>query len=279
MIYNLLQMLYERDYRILTSDEKERWAEAEKIMQNLEDDGISPLELLKYYEMMPKAALHYKELFPNNYLDIDELEDKIQLENASEELLNLLNSKCNERDILNYIRDTKYYFIAGSIFQYGAIHFTFGHHEAFLFKEFPLGTNYITDFLLIGKNSGGYEFIFVEMESPQGLITLKDGEFGDVIRKGISQVKDWNRWLEANYTSLSSEFEKHLGNYKKSLPKEFYKLDKSRLHYVVIAGRREDFTEKTYSLKRELHRDNNITLMHYDNLIDCIKTLIASGNY
>jgi hypothetical protein len=45
---------------------------------------------------------------------------------------------------------------------------------------------------LVGKNSSGYEFIFVKLESPYGQIVTKDGDFGNVIRKGIKQVMDWD---------------------------------------------------------------------------------------
>ena len=38
-----------------------------------------------------------------------------------------------------------------------------------------LGDEYRTDYVLIGKASGGYEFVFVEFEKLDGRITIKDG--------------------------------------------------------------------------------------------------------
>lgn len=125
----------------------------------------------------------------------------------------------------------------------------------------------MADFLLVGKNSDGYEFIFVEFESPYGQIVTQDGEFGTVIRKGIKQVTDWDSWIEKNYYSLRMVFEKHINKHH-ALPKEFYELDKSRIHYAVVAGRREDYTEKTYELRRRSLQRSGILVMHYDNLID-----------
>ena len=64
-----------------------------------------------------------------------------------------------------------------------------GHHGAYLFPEFPLGTSYKADYLLIGNGSGGHEFIFIELENPKGNITLQNGELGNTFRKGILQVR------------------------------------------------------------------------------------------
>lgn len=157
--------------------------------------------------------------------------------------------------------------------------FRFGHHKAFLFREFPLGSDYVADFLIVGKNSEGYHFVFVELESPSESITRKDGEFGDAIRKGIAQVRDWRRWLNAVFPSLHSEFTKHLGNHDRNLPGAFFKLDPTRLHFVVVAGRRTDYTKKTYALRRELREETRIELLHYDNLLDSLSFLIQTGNY
>jgi hypothetical protein len=270
-------MLYDRDYKTLTAKEQELWEQAEEIING---SRIRTAEMLnEYYGIMPKAALHHRELFPNNYLDIDDLKDKELLWKIQSDFLALLDGGANERDVLSYIRNNKYYFIVGAIFRYNIFHFNFGHHNAFLFKEFPLSTNHIADYLLIGKNSNGYNFIFVEFESPTGRITTSDGDFGEVIRKGISQVNDWRRWLMANYSSLSTEFDKHIGSVKKNLPREFYKFDRGRMHYVVVAGRRTDYKDKTYILRGEIFKDDGITLLHYDNLLDGIHQLRLAGHY
>lgn len=58
-----------------------------------------------------------------------------------------------------------------------------------------------------------------------------------------------------------------------NLPKEFRKLDKSRIHYTLIAGRRTDFKEKTYTLQRKLKKERNINFLHYDNLIETLQDL------
>lgn len=254
-------MLFERDYTKLTIEEFEIW---NKVESEYNLSKTNPKAIIKYYTDLPIAALYYKQLFPNNYICISDLKRESVLSNVIEEFRNIIDRPCSERDILNFIKDKKAYSIIASIFD----GYRFGHHQAFLFREFELPPNYIADFLLVGKNSGGFEFIFIELESPQGQITTKEGEFGAVIRKGLKQVYDWDNWIEKNYYSLRLVFEKYIGEFEKQLPKEFYELEKSRIHYVVVAGRRSDYNEKTYQLRRKLMIKNDILLLHYDNLLN-----------
>ncbi|RYX80373.1 DUF4263 domain-containing protein [bacterium] len=270
-------MLYDRDFKILTKEEKAKWEKAkeyklEKIKKAL---GLNPKQLSKFHELMPDAAYHYESIFPNNYLNIKHLKDVEYLKNLNNIFENLLNTNPGEREILNFISFNKAYFLIGSIMKSS---FNFGHHAAFAFKEFALPPNFIADYLLIGKNSGGYEFIFVELESPTGAIVNSDGTFGATIRKGIKQIEDWDAWIESNFAHLVLLFQKHQGLHK-ALPTEFLQLDKSRIHYSIVAGRRNDFKEKTYRAKRKLLRERNILLLHYDNLIDGTKLFYNSGNY
>lgn len=253
-------MLYERDYRKLTKEEIEIW---DKVEAEFTRSRTTPKALTKYYEDLPIAVLYYQQLFPNNCLDLQKLKQQAGLNNIFEKFKEFIDKPCSERDILNYITDNKAYYIIASIFE----GYRFGHHDAFLFKEFAFPPNFVADFLLVGENSDGYEFIFIELESPYGQIVTKEGEFGTVIRKGIKQVNDWDDWIEKNYYSLRLVFEKYIGLFKQQLPKEFFELDKSRIHYAVVAGRRSDYTKKTYQLRRKLLKDNNILLLHYDNLL------------
>ena len=105
-----------------------------------------------------------------------------------------------------------------------------------------------------------------------------DGHSGDAIRKGERQVTDWKYWLEANYATLYETFNKYK-SVEKNLPIEFMKYDSTRVHYAVVAGRRSDFNERTYQLKRQKKLSENILLLHYDNLYDSAKALIGELTY
>lgn len=269
-------MLYDRDYLLgLTEEEREKYKEVTGI--EFSTKRVSGFGTVNNKFLYPKAVRMCKSLFPNNYLDCVELKDVDRLSEANKEFLALINHKeCNERKILNFIRDRKYYHIIGSIIW--GLSFRFGNHRAYLFPEFQFGSSYKADYLLVGKSSEGYEFVFIELENPYGNITLQDGNLGVEFRDGISQLNEWKRWLMSNFGSFSENFRK-CKNKDMDLPEEFFTLDISRFHYVVIAGRREDFTDLTYTIQRERKQADDIAILHYDNLYDFANTLIGKTTY
>lgn len=266
-------MLYKRNYLVLNTKETIGLEKAEKFLLNAKrkrDIGISLAELGKYHELLPDASYHYKSLFPNHYIHCDYKMHNDRIMNLYNDFISLVkNTESNERDLLNFIKDTESYFILESLF----FRYDFGHHDAYLFREFQLPPNFLVDFLLVGKSSGGFEFIFIEFESPNKDITLKDGSLGTGFRKGIKQIEDWDSWLDSNFSTLRNLFKKYK-NHTKELPSEFYELDKTRIHYLVIAGQRKHFNEKTYRVKRK--GINDIRIKHYDNLIDDVKFYIQT---
>lgn len=248
--------LYERDYTQLSTAEKK---ELDSIQQQDSPHNTHHLKVIR--PIQNKVLRHHLSLFPNNYLDIVELKGNVMLNKKIEEFQTLLDSnKVNEQAILSFIKNERAYFIIASILK---SHFRFGHHDTYLFPEFQLGSSYKADYLLVGKNSGGWEFLFVELESPTKNITLKNGELGEAFRKGMCQIDDWVSWLESYYKSLKETFDKYKGDHH-NLPDEFSNLDSTRLHYAVVAGRRVDFGPTTYKKQR---KTRDIVLLHYDNLI------------
>jgi hypothetical protein len=187
----------------------------------------------------------------------------------------LSDSNSNERSILNFINVNRHFFVIGAILKK---YFNFGHHATCLFREFPLGTSYKVDYLLIGRNSDGWHFVFVELEAPTGSITLANGDLGLAFRKGESQLQDWDYWLEEHRSSLQEFFSKR----KKEgdqLPEEFCQIERSRVYFVVIAGRRDDFSSKTYRMQRVKSQESRTRLIHYDNLLDALEDLYNSVTY
>ena len=126
--------------------------------------------------------------------------------------------------------------------------------------------SYFADYLLIGKSSGGYEFVFVELEHPNGRTTLISGHEGEAFRKGTYQIYDWKAEIEAHFSASFATIIKYSN--KPLLPKEFTEYDSSRFHYVVVAGLREDYNEATYRDRRNKEAQQNILTLHYDNLYD-----------
>ena len=261
--------LYERDYTKLTNEEIKEKEKIDKTSSKGMKYGRKNL-VFEY----PKAIRHFKSLFPNNYMDTQLLNDTVELEKQCNEFEKLLSDKSiTELNIKRYIQKNMYYHIPGAIFS----RYSFGHHEATLFKEFSLGTYYKTDYLLAGRGSGGWQFVLVEFENPYGGITLQNGDWGENVRKGLYQIEEWKTFVESSYSSVYEEFLKYTNQV---LPDEFRRFDSSRMNYVIVAGRRQDFENATSRLKqRSSEQERNIKILHYDNLLDDARRLIGAKSY
>lgn len=254
--------LYKRDY-IKNIPSKQEIQLYEDILyverETVEDRKYGKRNLRRLY---PVAVRHYNSLFPNNHIELFDFQNEGNMEQLNKEFCALIHDETtNEREILRFINHKPAYYIIAGVFKY----YNLGNHDAYVFPEFALG-KYIADYLLIGKNSGGYEFIFVELEHPNGRTTIKSGHEGESCRKGTYQVYDWKAEIEAHFSVSFATIIKYSN--KSSLPKEFEEYDSSRFHYIVVAGLREDYTEATYRDRRYKAVQQNILTLHYDNLYD-----------
>lgn len=265
--------IHTRDYNHLTNEEIREW---ERLKREEIIDKFDEIVVRKsLYRKYPVAVRHFLSLFPNNHLDIEDLKEEKKLTTQIDNYLKLINDPTSiERTILNWIKESKSYFIIASMLKN---YYSFGHHDAYIIPEFQLGNTYQVDYLLIGKSSGGYEFVFVELEHPNKNITLSSGYPGESIRKGLNQITDWKSWLEKNYSFIGETFEKYK-HPEKILPYEFTNYDSSRIHFSVVAGKRINFNEKTYEIKRQMWSDK-ILLLHYENLYDSAKYLVGQLTY
>lgn len=220
-------------------------------------------------------VLHTDSFFPDNFLSEIDLgnNDKIYSDYIEifEELIN--NQDTTERDVLNFLSDDKQFIVASIIKNFTI----YGHHDRYIFKEFELPPHHICDYLIIGKNSDGYHFLLVELENVYKKISIADGDFGETIRKGLNQIDDWKIWIDKNFHTFSSNLKRYKSELK-TLPDEFNEYDSSRFSYCFVAGRREDFKDKTYRKIRELSK-HNIIITHYDKLIEESKNLLQANRY
>jgi len=265
--------LYAENYFSVTPEDKAKLAEIKKKEKTESIRGFRrPLN-----HLYPKSVRHNESYFPNNFLDAYDINaEKDNMRIVLEEYKKVIDlPDSNERTTQKFIRKNRAYFIIGSVLKWD---YNFGHHGLYIFPEFPLSSQNNVDYLVIGRRTGGFEYVFVELEAIYGQIIIKGGNFGAAIRKGISQVEDWNIWIEKNYSCLFNEFAKH-SNKEADLPLEFRELDKTRIHYCIISGRRKDFDEKSYNLRRRSKKERDILILHYDNLYDYSRDVIKNGNY
>lgn len=268
--------LYKTDYTTISEEDRALWEELQS-KEVIYKDGKPTGFRSSCFSQYPKSVKHFLSLFPNNFVlghDLIELSQQF-MEKLVQFRALLDDPNITERNLLNFIRDQEAYFIIGSLLKRN---YDFGHHALYLFPEFKMPPDYQADYLIVGKNSAGYHFVFVELENPYGDITIKDGTYGTTIRKGVKQIDDWRIWLEANFSSLILVFD-NLKNQNEVLTNEFRKFDSSRIHFAVVAGRRKDYNERTYRLRREHQQNRNLLVVHYDNLIDYAKETIGTPTY
>lgn len=264
--------LYQRDYCKGPSESEIK--EYEQILEQ-EKDGMSIGRKNLYYKY-PEAIRHYKSLFPNNHIELLDWKMSGKMKELTEEFAYIVHNKSsNERDILNFINHKPAHYIIGSLLSYK----DFGHHNTYIFPEFSIGNGtYYADYLIVGKNSGGYEFVFVELEAPNKSTTIKSGYEGFATRSGLNQISDWKFLIEADFRSITKEFEKFCIDVEK-LPLEFRQYDSTRMHYMVIAGLRDDYNAVTYRIRRQKIKEQGIEMYHYDNLVDLSKSLEEKSTF
>lgn len=264
--------LYDRNYCLKPNDNE--LAEYSQIYES-EKIPCSSIGQICKYSQYPRAMRHYLSLFPNNLMELNDYRENAESDADSFEKF-LSDKSISERDILNFINKENHFHIIASLLSGGG--YNFGHHATFVFPEFEILNNYKVDYLIVGNASGGHQFLFVEFENPYGSITTNDGELGSTFRKGIKQVKDWDRLLQGNFSSLIESFKKYTKP-GTTFSNEFHKFDSSRIHFAVVAGRRSNFNDVTYAIKREKDKKENIKIFHYDNLCDYAKSNLNSNTY
>ena len=134
---------------------------------------------------------------PNRFIDIKKCIKSVKhnLEKEANQFLSVLDSATKENDVQKYIKDNNKWFIPASLLK----DYDFGHHEAYLAPEQPLGTDYRVDYMLIGKNSIGYQIVLVEFENVNVDYKLRTSNTEtEAVRKGLTQIRDWERWMEIN---------------------------------------------------------------------------------
>ena len=267
--------LYKRDYRTITDEEREEY---ERVL--LEKPAGRKYARVNQYDLYPEGVKHYLSLFPNNHLVLSELKkrDLSELNNRFSQVIH--DSDSTERDITRFIKDNVAYHIIASILS--GCYIPVGHHATYLFPEFELRANgktdYRADYLLLGRGSGGYEFVFVELESPNTGAVLQNGYPAYGTRSGQLQIRNWQKWLDENYFQLRDFFEKEKGS-NEQLRVEFYKYDRTRMHYVVISGTRDNYNDVSYYNRRKELQDSGIVLLHYDNLYDYAENLLERQTF
>lgn len=125
--------------------------------------------------------------------------------------------------------------------------------DAWCWDRPRFGSESIPDFLLCTRNSTGFEWVMVELESPTVSPLTQAGLPTAKLREAQGQIQDWRIWLRDNIAYAQTQ----LGF--QGLTAEAYA--------VIVIGRRSAIDAKHAKKWREITSDNT-RIMTYDRLID-----------
>ena len=117
------------------------------------------------------------------------------------------------------------------------------------------GGELIPDFLLCTRNSTGFQWIMIELESPSESQLTQSGLPAKKLRDAMGQVRDWRSWLRDNIAYAQNQ----LG---------FKGLNAESRAFIII-GRRNRISSKHAQKWRELS-DHSNQIMSYDRLLETI---------
>lgn len=133
-----------------------------------------------------------------------------------------------------------------------------------------LGIEYVTDYMLADADSTGFRWIYVELETPQSPVLLKNGTaLHNKARTGVAQIQNWREWIGKNLAYADrSKAKKGLG------------LPGIRDHDqgLVLVGRRDTLRDDPAGVRRRLFEDSGIAVRTYDWLLTTIEwTMTTAG--
>lgn len=123
-----------------------------------------------------------KQPWPSDYVDWTKEHDL----HLYDELHTLLNETKDERPLQSFYTEHPYLL-------------AFPVHSCWLFPKPRLGGGqWIPDFLLCDRNSLGYKWTLIELESPTLEPTNKDESVSAACHHAVQQIRDYRRWLRDN---------------------------------------------------------------------------------
>jgi antiviral defense system Shedu protein SduA len=102
-------------------------------------------------------------------------------------LLQVLESTNGEAEILRWLKKNP------TIIQHSV---PFGHYVV---AEFPLGTEYRSDFVVMAPFSGGWDIHFVELEPPDEKLFTRMGNPASRLATAVTQLTSWKIFFIKNH--------------------------------------------------------------------------------
>lgn len=130
--------------------------------------------------------------------------------------------------------------------------------EVWCFDRPKFGSEVVPDFLLCYRNSRGFNWVMVELESPTKRVLNRNGRVSAAFSGAKGQVDDWRIWLRQNIAYANQQ----LG---------FTQIDAECPSWIII-GRRHQVEPKHALKYRQLSSPLN-QVMSYDRVIDVARSI------
>jgi hypothetical protein len=133
-----------------------------------------------------------------------------------------------------------------------------GGHGRWVISKQRLGCEHVTDFIIGERDSSGYEWHAVELESPNVMMFTKAGKPSARLNDAILQILDWRSWLKNNQRYAAAPATENGLDLRQISP---------NLKALIVIGRRKE-NEKAAKRRRQLQENLNIQIHSYDFLLD-----------
>jgi hypothetical protein len=157
-----------------------------------------------------------------------------------------------------------------------------GGHCRFLFKEFPLGSQYKADFVILNSYSGVWEVMFIEMEPVDDNVFTQQGVPSKRLAGAIKQVDDWAEYFDMHKSHVRSELvrwakSKDILGYSSAdvisnMSGDYLADPESYLKesFHIIVGRRDDIGRASHKRKATYTAKHGIEIVSYDRIKDLV---------
>ena len=194
------------------------------------------------------------------------------METKVQQLERVLSSDDGERALCSFLK-TNPYILRESL--------QFIGHPTRIIAEFPLGSEYYADFVVIAPFSGAMEIMFIEVEPPSKTFFNQDFSLAKRANKGIEQINSWKIYIEKNRQQVIRDLDRYAK--KKDLIREHLEDEELTctagwsIHhpkmtlcfkYALLMGRRSVLTEAMLEKKASFSKNMDVALVTCDRLLE-----------
>lgn len=158
-----------------------------------------------------------------------------------------------------------------------------GGHTKYVLYEFPFGSRYRADFVVLLSYSGVWEVVFIECENTDDTVITQKGTPTSRMNQALSQIGDWKDYIENNKVQIQSDLASwcknrdllgfHKGQEVMNMSGDYLSNPNTvvRFDYRVVIGRRSTVTKEARRKIEQSVRSTGIEIFTYDRLLDVAK--------